>query len=186
MACRLWQHAATVCNMEYQVQFEQWVPFPLDHVFAFFANPNNLPRIMPPAIETKIVLLELKPPPPDHSALATVASSLAGSGSKIVTSFRVFPFLPIQAQWISYITEFEWNHHFADIQEKGPFKTWHHRHQFATVTRNGVNGTIVRDLVEYQVGFGFLGAIAQNLFVRHQIQRTFAHRQNILQSLLQP
>jgi ligand-binding SRPBCC domain-containing protein len=172
--------------MEYQVQFEQWVPFPVDHVFAFFANPNNLPRIMPPAIETKIVLLELKPPPPDHSALATMARSLAGSGSKIVTSFRVFPFLPIPVQWISYITEFEWNHHFADIQEKGPFKTWHHRHQFATVTRNGVNGTIVRDLIEYEVGFGFLGAIAQNLFVRHQIQQTFAYRQNILQSLLQP
>jgi ligand-binding SRPBCC domain-containing protein len=170
--------------MEYHLQFEQWVPFPLDHVFAFFANPNNLPRIMPPAIQTKIVLVELKPPPPDHSSLATLASTLAGAGSKIVTSFRVFPFLSIQAHWISYITEFEWNHHFADIQEKGLFKTWHHRHQFATVARNGVNGTIVRDLVDYEVGLGFLGDIAQNIFVARQIQQTFAYRQSILESLL--
>jgi ligand-binding SRPBCC domain-containing protein len=171
--------------MGYQVQFEQWVPFPVDHVFAFFANPNNLPRIMPPAIQTKIVLLELKPPPSDHSVLAAMASTLAGPGSKIVMSVRVFPFQPIQVQWISYVTEFEWNHHFADIQEKGPFKTWCHRHQFASVTRNAVNGTIVRDLVEYEVGFGLLGVIAQNLFVSRQIQQTFAYRQNILQSLLQ-
>jgi len=35
-----------------------------------------------------------------------------------------------------------------------------------------------------KVGFGFLGAIAQNLFVPRQIQQTFAYRQNILQSLL--
>lgn len=170
--------------MQYYLQFEQWVPFPLDHVFAFFANPNNLPRIMPPATETKIVLLELKPPPPDHSALATLASTLAGPGSKITTSFRIFPFAALHAEWVAHITEFEWNRHFADVQEKGPFKSWHHRHQFAKVVRNGANGTIVRDLVEYEVGFGPLGGIAQNLFVGRQIQQTFAYRQGILESLL--
>lgn len=51
-------------------------------------------------------------------------------------------------------------------------------------TRNGVSGTLVRDVIEYEVGFGPLGAIANNLFVARQMRRTFAHRQQILPRLL--
>jgi len=40
-------------------QFEVWVPFPLERVFRFFANPENLPRIMPPASGTRIEALRL-------------------------------------------------------------------------------------------------------------------------------
>jgi len=30
--------------MIHHIQFEQWVPFTLEKVFLFFANPQNLPR----------------------------------------------------------------------------------------------------------------------------------------------
>jgi len=101
-----------------------------------------------------------------------------------VTSFRLFPFLPLRAQWTARITEFEWDHHFADVQQKGPFKQWHHRHEFLPETRQGVRGTLVRDLIEYEVGFGPLGALANLLFVARQMRRTFAARQKILPKLL--
>ena len=170
--------------MQYRLQFEQWVPFPLGRVFAFFADPHNLPRIMPPASGIKIVSLELKSPPPDLSRPVAVTETLAGPGSRIVTSFRLSTILPFRKQWVSRITEFEWDHHFADMQEKGPFQSWNHRHQFAAVVRNGVTGAIVRDLIEYEIGVGPLSPLAQNLFVASQIQQVFAHRQNILESLL--
>jgi ligand-binding SRPBCC domain-containing protein len=109
---------------------------------------------------------------------------LAGVGSEIVTSFRVAPFLPFRAQWIAAITEFEWNHHFADVQKKGPFKSFHHRHELLAATRNGANGTIVRDVIEYDVGFGWLGELAQKFFVSPQLQRTFEYRQKALENLL--
>ncbi len=108
----------------------------------------------------------------------------AGVGSTIVTSFLVVPFLPIRAQWIARITEFEWNNHFADVQDQGPFKKWHHRHEFAALTREGVSGTLVRDVIDYEVGFSFLGGIANALFVRHQMESTFAQRQHTLPQLL--
>ena len=60
------------------------------------------------------------------------------------------------------ITEFEWNHHFADIQKKGPFKSFHHRHEVIEETRGQVKGTVVRDVIEYEVGFGWLGKLAQS------------------------
>jgi hypothetical protein len=37
------------------LQFEQWVPFSVEDVFAFFSNPENPPRIMPANSGTKIL-----------------------------------------------------------------------------------------------------------------------------------
>ena len=164
--------------MQHQLQFEQWVPFPVGDVFAFFSNPENLPRIMPASSETKLIVLHRTPPP------GLTSEKAAGVGSTIVTSFRVFPFLPLRAQWIARITEFEWNHYFADVQEKGPFKHWHHRHEFTAEPRDGIAGTLVHDVIEYEVGFGFLGLIANALFIRRQMRSTFTQRQQVLVKLL--
>ncbi len=137
---------------------------------------------MPAATDTRIDQLQLVPPPPSHDSAASPHA--AGVGTVIVTSFRLFPGLPLRAQWIARITEFEWNHHFADVQQKGPFKQWHHRHEFLPETHQGVHGTLVRDVIEYEVGFGPLGALANSLFVARQMRRTFAARQKILPKLL--
>jgi ligand-binding SRPBCC domain-containing protein len=133
---------------------------------------------MPAASETKLILLNRMPPP------GITANKAAGVESTIVTSFRVFPHLPIRAQWVARIVEFGWNHHFADVQDKGPFKSWHHRHEFDRATRGEINGTLVRDVIDYEVGFGFIGRIVNDLFVRRQMQQTFARRQTILPRLL--
>ena len=44
--------------MSHHLEFEQWVPFPLERVFAFFSNPENLPRIMPAASSTRLICFE--------------------------------------------------------------------------------------------------------------------------------
>lgn len=169
-------------SMPNHLEFEQWIPFPVERVFAFFSNPENLPRLMPAASATKLIALRRIPP---STLLGTAANAkAAGVGTTIVTSFRVFPLLPLRAQWIARITEFEWNHHFADVQDKGPFKSWHHRHEFVGESRGGVEGTLVRDLIDYEVGFSFIGAIANALFIRRQMEKTFAQRQQILPALL--
>ena len=168
--------------MSYHLQFEQWVAFPLERVFAFFSNPRNLPRLMPARSETKILRLDRVPPPELDGAPSELA---AGVGSVIVTSVRMFPPLSFRAQWIARIVEFEWNHHFADVQQEGPFRNWHHRHEFIAQTQNDVEGTLVRDTVEYEVGFGMLGRIANQAFVARQMRQTFQARQRVLESLLQ-
>ena len=170
----------------HRIQFEQWVPVPIERVFLFFANPNNLPRIMPPGTGTKLAALKLAPPAGNPAGLAAVPNrdSLAGVGSEIATSFRPLPFLPFRSRWIALITEFEWNHHFADIQKKGPFKRFEHRHEFSAETRNGTWGTTVRDVIEYDPGFGVLGDVAQGLFIAPSLRRTFEYRQRMLEKLL--
>jgi len=162
-------------------QFTQWLPAAIEKIFLFFANPENLPRIMPPETGTKLVDLRLVSPPGNKM---TNLDSLAGVGSEIVTSFRLLPLLPFRARWTALIAEFEWNHHLADIQKSGPFRRFHHRHELETQVRNGVEGTIVRDVIEYEVGFGFLGVCAEKFFVARQLRHTFEYRQAMLLKLL--
>ena len=168
--------------MIHHVQFEDWAPFPIKRVFLFFANPENLPRLMPPRDETRIDQLQLVAPPSPPNPLPD--GPLAGVGSEIYTSFRVIAGLPFRAKWIARITEFEWNHHFADIQAKGPFNSWYHRHEFISEPRNGVSGTLVRDQIDYSIGFGPFGAAANSLFIARQLRRTFKHRQKAISGLL--
>src|ERR1700733_286638 len=99
--------------MIHRIQFEQWVPFALEKVFLFFANPRNLPRIMPPGTATQLAALRLVPPVVSSWQPVARLDQLAGMGSEIVTSFRPLPFIPLRTEWIALITEFEWNHHFA-------------------------------------------------------------------------
>jgi ligand-binding SRPBCC domain-containing protein len=165
-----------------KLQFEEWVPVTIDKVFLFFANPQNLPRIMPPATGTRLTELHLVPPVLPVGAPGI--GYLAGVGSLIVTSFRIIPFLRLRASWTARIVEFEWNHHFADIQQEGPFKSFHHRHEFVSENRSGVQGTIVRDAIEYDVGYGWIGSRIGQFFVAGMLRRTFAHRQKALPGLL--
>ena len=172
--------------MAFHFEAEQWVPFPIEQVFRFFANPANLPRIMPPSSGTELVRLKLVAPPGVQPVKATVTDEepLAGSGSEIVTSFRIVPFLPFRLEWIALIDEFEWNDHFCDVQKKGPFKSFHHCHRLTASPRDGTAGTVLRDVIDYDIGFGILGSIAQRLMIKRQLRQTFEYRQRALVSLL--
>ena len=141
---------------------------------------------MPPDSGAEILRVKLVPPAgiPTESATVSDREPLAGAGSEIVASFRVIPFLPLRGEWVATILDFEWNHHFSDMQKKGPFKSFHHRHEFSSETRGGQSGTIVRDIIDYEVGFGFLGEIAEKIFVHPKFQRMFAYRQQALGRLL--
>jgi len=172
--------------MSQRLQFEQWVPVAIEEDFLFFANPANLPRIMPPSSGTELLEVKLVPPPGVESVASTITdrAPLAGVGSEIVTSFRLVPFLPLRRTWIARITEFKWNHHFADEQTKGPFKAFHHRHEFEPRECRGMAGTVLRDVIDCEVGFGYLGVIAQKLVVKQIFRRIFEFRHRAVTRLL--
>jgi len=160
----------------FSAQFEHWAPYPLDRVFCFFANPENLPRIMPHWMDVRLENLKIVPPA-GHP-------TFAGTGSDLKASFRAAPYLPFRIRSVARITGFELNRYFEDIQGEGPFKSWHHRHEFEAEVRDGVSGTLVRDRVQYEIGFGPLGKLANLLFIAPQMRRTFAYRQRVLAKLL--
>ena len=58
--------------MRHFFQAEQWLPYPIETVFAFFANPENLPPLMPAWQKARIEKLSIVPPPPRSSAVAAL------------------------------------------------------------------------------------------------------------------
>ncbi len=157
-------------TMSFTYQAEQWLPQPIDTVFAFFSNPDNLPRLMPPWQKARVESASIVPAP-------GATFKAAGAGSRVTLSFRPIPFSPIRLRWVAEISEFAWNDHFCDRQLSGPFASWTHCHRLRSVDREGINVTLIVDQVEYDLPGGALGRLAHRLFVHRQIERTFAFRQ---------
>jgi ligand-binding SRPBCC domain-containing protein len=170
--------------MRHTFQAEQWLPHPVDQVFAFFANPDNLPRLMPSWQKARIDEASFAPPPRKRASDAVYPGIAAGAGTRMTISFRPIPLSPIRVPWDAEITEFVWNSHFCDVQHRGPFAYWFHCHRLFAETRNGIPGTLLHDQVEYELPFGSLGEFARKHFVEGQFRSMFKFRQQKTAALI--
>jgi ligand-binding SRPBCC domain-containing protein len=155
---------------------EQWVPFPVDRVFAFFADPLNLPLLLPAWQDARIDSLELQVP--------GGRSHAAGRGSRILLSFRPVPLSPIRLRWLALIDDYTADHHFCDLQVTGPFRYWRHCHLVNPEMHGEVAGTRVTDVVDYQWPGGSASSAIDLLGGRLQIRQLFHYRQRRLLRLL--
>ena len=141
---------------------EMLVDRPIDGVFSFFSRAENLGRITPRSL---------------GFALSSTETEMR-VGLEI--DYRVRPMLGIPLKWRSRITEYDPPHAFSDLQIKGPYRSWTHRHAFVV---DG-EGTRVTDDVEYSLPLGPLGSIAHGLVVRQQLEEIFRHRARTIRSVL--
>jgi len=172
--------------MRFNFQTEQWLPYPSTLVFAFFANPANLPLLLPRWQRARIEQASFAAPPPRPEGTPRYAATAAGAGSRITISFRAVPLIPIRLPWEALIEEFTWNEGFSDLQVRGPFKYWRHTHSIHTgpPSRNGQPGVTLHDEVAYELPLGPLSALANQLFMRHQLASIFRFRQRRTAELL--
>jgi ligand-binding SRPBCC domain-containing protein len=142
---------------------EQLLPLDLEEVFAFFSKAANLQSITPPWLRFEVLT-----PEPVRMA----------PGTLIDYRLRLHG-LPVR--WLTRIEEWEPNRMFVDRQLRGPYRFWHHRHEFTAVG----GGTLVRDLVHYALPLGPLGALAHAALVRRDLERIFDFRQRSVGRILQ-
>jgi len=171
-------------RFRHQFQAEQFLPYPVERVFAFFANPENLPRLMPEWQRARIEEATYAPPPGRPPGTPRSRGIVAGAGTKMTLSFRPFPYSPLRMMWDAEIDQFAWNDHFCDTQLRGPFSFWHHCHRISSMAREGIDGTLLRDELEYELPMGPLGEIAHRLVVAGQLKKTFEYRQKKTAELL--
>jgi ligand-binding SRPBCC domain-containing protein len=158
-----------------------WVSRPVEQVFAFFARPANLPRLLPGWQQARIDYLRLAPAP---SGSGPGLSGAAGEGSEILLSFLPVPLAPVRLHWLAVIDEFVPNSHFCDLQRSGPFAYWRHCHRVEAETRNGRPGTRITDEVHYALPLGPLDPLANAAFMRWQLAAIFAVRKRKLRRCL--
>lgn len=142
---------------------EQWLPLPIDEVFAFFSRAENLELITPPWLNFKIKSIEPAP---------------IRAGSVIKYRLRLRRILPLS--WRSDITLWEPPHRFVDVQRSGPYKRWIHEHRFEEER----GGTRIFDEVKYELPLGFLGDIVHTLYVKRDVRQIFAYRKRVIEELL--
>ncbi len=158
--------------MRLHFQTDQRIPYPIEQVFAFFANPANLPNLMPAWQHARIEQATYVPPPPPPQPFPGSEVIKAGAGTRLTITIRPFPFSPIRASWDALIEDFRWLEGFCDVQLRGPFKYWRHCHTLEPHR----SGTLLHDEVEYELPLGPLSLLADKLFVHRQLAATFAHR----------
>src|SRR5579875_2664847 len=152
--------------MRQHFETEQWLPFPRNLVFAFFANPMNLPPLMPGWQQARIDEITLVPPPRPPEGVARVPGVFAGDGTRLLITARAGPGMPLRVPWLALIEDFRWDEGFCDVQVKGPFAYWRHCHSVREEERDGRAGTVVRDAVEYALplaAVSWMGAWAGQL-----------------------
>ena len=175
-----------MASMAERFETEQWVAYPVELVFAFFANPANLPYMFPPMLQARVEDLRLAPPPARPVAADPARrfkSVAAGEGSEVLISFIPLFWVPRRVSWMARITKFEWNSHFVDEQVRGPFEFFRHWHGIVAETREGREGTRIVDAIEFELPVWV--AWAGSRLVRRRMAKTFVYRQKVLKEILE-
>ena len=165
---------------DYVLERRFWLPRPRSEVFEFFAQPSNLALVQPPA-----------------ARLSWLSAPPAGLAAGTVLDFRV-RVLGLPMRWRVMVREFHRPYRFVDVQIRGPFARWEHRHRFiegsaddaepptSAVTGTapaGATGTWVEDRLTYRLPLGALGNLVHVLGARRQIAALFDYRERRLREI---
>lgn len=145
-------------NGAYVFEDVHWLPESPEKVFPFFSEAKNLETITPPWLNFHI----------QKTSTPEIAK-----GTLIDYKLRI---KGVPAHWKTLISRWEQGRAFVDEQLKGPYKTWHHTHEFLPL--NG--GTLMQDRVIYRMPFGPLGDVVRKIMVESDIRKIFNYRSQII------
>jgi ligand-binding SRPBCC domain-containing protein len=147
----------------YQFHKTQKINGSVGEVWDFISSPKNLKEITP-----------------DYMGFEITSKNLSEKMYPgMIISYTVKPLLGIKMLWVTEITHVEEMRYFVDEQRIGPYSMWHHQH-FIEPTNEGV---LMKDIVSYLPPLGLLGALANNVFIKRQLDSIFTYRENELKKL---
>jgi ligand-binding SRPBCC domain-containing protein len=134
----------------------QKLPISIDEAWGFFSSPSNLAKITPENMGFNVIS--------EHHGNTMYAGQ--------IIEYTVKPVLGIPLYWMTEITQVVDKKYFIDEQRFGPYTLWHHQHHFKVIE----GGVEMTDIVHYKNPLGFVGRIANSLFVKKQLQQIFDFR----------
>lgn len=79
---------------------------------------------------------------------------------------------PLVIAWVAEHVVYEPPRLFEDVQVRGPFRSWRHRHR---VLADG-DGARLRDEVEYEAPGGVVAPLVDRVLIRPMLARLFRYR----------
>jgi len=143
----------------------QVIPAPVETVWDFFSNPRNLKIITPPYMGFEIL---------------TPVPEIMEPG--LIIEYIVRPLMGIPMHWVTEITHVAPLRFFVDEQRFGPYRFWHHRHEFESVP----DGVRMVDLVHYVLPLTVLENTVHRWLVRPRIEEIFTYRRAKIIELFGP
>jgi ligand-binding SRPBCC domain-containing protein len=140
----------------YTLKQKQFIKSDLDTVWDYFSTPENLNNITP--ANMKFITLHM------------TGGSKMYAGQLI--SYKVSPFPFVRLRWTTEIRQVVEKKLFIDQQKVGPFALWYHQHFFEA--KDG--GVEMTDEVVYAIPFGWLGRVANSLFIANKVKWIFEFR----------
>ncbi|MCG8579630.1 MAG: SRPBCC family protein [Bacteroidales bacterium] len=144
----------------YQYQRRQFIESSLQDVWNFIATPTNLSKITPPSMGFDILTPDL--PSQMYEGM--------------IIHYRVKPLPFYHTEWITEITHIKHGEYFVDEQRVGPYRMWHHLHRL-TESSQGVE---MIDTVSYQLPFGLIGRLGNQLIVKDRLKQIFEYREKAI------
>ena len=126
-------------------------------VFEFHEQPNALTLLSPPW----------------ESARVIQSAKISEVGTQAIVETRILG--PIKARWVAEHTLYDPPHMFEDVQVKGPFRSWRHRHIVEPVS----GGAVLRDEIDYEPPFGLLGRLVAPILIQKRLQKMFDYRHEV-------
>jgi ligand-binding SRPBCC domain-containing protein len=148
----------------HQLVREQQLNCSIEKAWAFFSSAKNLSVITPNDMKFTVVT-ELKEEEEEEIY----------EGMRI--DYTISPILNIKMKWQTEIVQVDFQKNFIDFQNEGPYKMWHHHHIFIP----NENGVLMKDIVDYEMPFGFLGELAHKLFIKKKLDHIFDYRHEVLE-----
>lgn len=110
-----------------------------------------------------------------EQAIAGRTSGLIELGETVTWRARHFG---IWQNLTSKITEFKYPDHFTDEMVSGAFKSFRHEHLFFAVN----NQTVMKDIFMFESPYGWLGRLANLLFLGRYMERLLIERNRVIKN----
>ncbi len=133
---------------------QQYLPAPMQEVFAFFSDIRNLEWLTPSWLGFRIVTSEK-------------VEMKAGAQIDFIICLAGLP-----VRWRTRIAEWAPGVRFVDEQVRGPYAFWRHEHRFEPFD----GGVLMTDRVCYRLPLGVLGRVLHRVAVRGALTAIFDYR----------
>lgn len=133
------------------------LPVSVEEAFAYHERVGALQRLIPP---WEKVVVESSDQSIKPGSRVTLKAHVAG----------------IPLRWVAEHRAYEPPNRFEDVSLSGPFPTWHHQHLFRSVAPDRSEMT---DQIDYELPFGYPGALFGSSVARQKIDTMFAYRHRV-------
>ncbi len=134
-------------------------PCSRSELYSWHARPGALERLIPPWEKTSVI----------------GKKGSINPGGEVIMRMHAGP-LPFT--WVAHHVESIPGRMFRDIQHKGPFSSWSHTHYF----EDAADGSLLHDKIEYRLPLHPIIPTALKGHIHKTLQRTFQHRQKVLEA----